>query len=126
MSTEAMKLALAALECKDGWGSSIRSQKERAITAIKQALEQPVQEPVARIVITHYRGALESWAFAERPSKAPAGVYDVYLGPPAAQRQWVGLTNEERLALEYTPQKVKRRPIQISFATEAKLKEKNT
>jgi hypothetical protein len=34
---KALDLALAALECKDGWGSSIRSQKERAITAIKQA-----------------------------------------------------------------------------------------
>ena len=44
---------------------------------------------------------------------------------PAAQRQWVSLTNEERLALEYTPQGVKRSPIQMSFATEDKLKEKN-
>jgi hypothetical protein len=45
---EALKLALGALECKDGWGSSIRSQKEKAITAIKQALAAPVQqEPVA-------------------------------------------------------------------------------
>ena len=59
---EALKLALAALECKDGWGSSARLQKERAITAIKQALAaqpatdnneslesravQTVQEPV--------------------------------------------------------------------------------
>jgi hypothetical protein len=44
---EALKLALGALECKDGWGSSIRSQKEKAITTIKQALAAPVQEPVA-------------------------------------------------------------------------------
>jgi hypothetical protein len=41
------------------------------------------------------------------------------------QRQWVGLTNEERLVLEFTPQGVKRSPIEMSFATEAKLKEKN-
>ncbi len=45
--------------------------------------------------------------------------------PPAAQRQWVGLTDEERFALEYTPKGVKRTPIEMSFATEAKLKEKN-
>jgi len=43
---EALKLALAALECKDGWGSSIRSQKEKAITTIKHALAAPVQEPL--------------------------------------------------------------------------------
>jgi hypothetical protein len=42
-----------------------------------------------------------------------------------AQRQFVGLTNEERFALEYTPQGVKRSPIQMSFATEAKLRSKN-
>jgi hypothetical protein len=48
MKDEALKLALGALECKDGWGSSIRSQKEKAITAIKQALaaqHEPENEP---------------------------------------------------------------------------------
>ena len=37
---EALKLALEALESKDTWGSSIREAKERAITAIKEALAQ--------------------------------------------------------------------------------------
>jgi hypothetical protein len=43
----------------------------------------------------------------------------------AAQRQWVPLTNDERRALEYAPQGVKRTPIEMSFAIEAKLREKN-
>ena len=43
---EALRLALEALEAKDGWGSSIREAKERAITAIKAALEAKGQ-PVA-------------------------------------------------------------------------------
>ncbi len=46
----AFDLALAALECKDGWGSSARLQKERAIAAIKQARSAPtVQKPVATL-----------------------------------------------------------------------------
>ena len=43
---EALQLALGALQNNDGWGSSVREQKERAITAIKEALETK-DEPVA-------------------------------------------------------------------------------
>ena len=42
---EALRLALEALEAKDGWGSSIREAKERAITAIKATLKAK-DEPV--------------------------------------------------------------------------------
>jgi hypothetical protein len=45
--TEALKLALAVLKSNDTWGSSIREAKEKAITAIKESLAQPEQEPVA-------------------------------------------------------------------------------
>jgi len=167
---EALDLALEALlwantEINDwrddahGYKPEDQPQIMEAIAAIKQARAldkkadharelgldyEPVQEPVARIAITHYAGAVDSWAFAKRPSKAPAGVYDVYLGPPAAQqdiqrlsalvraqqitidkleaqRKWTGLTDRERdQFFKYVtmPDLVK--------AIEAKLKEKNT
>ena len=35
---EVLKLALEALECKDGWGSSFRVLKERAVTSLRTAL----------------------------------------------------------------------------------------
>ncbi len=46
-----------------------------------------------------------------------------YTTPPAAQRQWVGLTDEERLACE---QSAKGNYVELVRAIEAKLKEKNT
>jgi hypothetical protein len=45
-----------------------------------------------------------------------------YTTPPAAQRQWVGLTNEEREAIISNSMT----PACVLIATEAKLKEKNT
>jgi len=46
MSKEALRIALEALEYWDVHGK-LHQPTEEAITAIKQALEQPVQEPVA-------------------------------------------------------------------------------
>ena len=88
MKDEALKQALGALECKDGWGSSIRSQKEKAITAIEQALAAPVQEPVAWAM--YQRGRLQSFwldkgdaydfEFTSEHEWKP-----LYTTPPAAQ-----------------------------------------
>jgi hypothetical protein len=88
----------------------------------------PVQVPVAYRVKWPAFGGGYKWVMTDKPTMVDAGFVNeaLYTTPPAAQRKWVGLTNEERLALEYTPQKVKRSSIEISFATEAKLKEKNT
>ena len=49
MSKEALKLALEALEwiTQQRTGGMIQRKATEATTAIKQALEQPVQEPVA-------------------------------------------------------------------------------
>ena len=41
MTKEALKLALEALECKDGWGSSVRVLKERAVTSLRTAMSSP-------------------------------------------------------------------------------------
>jgi hypothetical protein len=92
---EALKLALAALECKDGWGSSIRSQKEKAITAIKQALAAPAQEPVAWRW-TNGKGWLtygemphdrfESTPLYTTPPAQPAPVQPVWIQPDHLQK----------------------------------------
>ena len=113
---EALKLALEALEeaadAIDSWGSyasgyfqvkhdleSDISKAKSAITAIKEALAQPEQEPVA-------------WLTEER-----------YAQLHTAQRTWVGLTDEEVhdivWSLPYEPSQENIRAI------EAKLKEKN-
>ena len=112
MEREALKLALEALEsnkrnhlyCEDTWYScpkhedgcandaegdecncgadDINAELDKAITAIKAALAQPAQEPVAWYdkhgMITH------------DPFE---GVTALYTTPP--QREWVGLTDED-------------------------------
>jgi hypothetical protein len=69
-----------------------------AITALRKALEQPEQGPVAWAV----QGCSKMWRdeFAEIDAKAEAKriggtcvAYALYTIPP--QRQWVGLTDEE-------------------------------
>ena len=47
MSKEAMKLALEALEYIEHNYMSLPASAEKAIIALKQALEQPEPEPVA-------------------------------------------------------------------------------
>jgi hypothetical protein len=47
----------------------------------------------------------------------------LYTTPPAAQRQWVGLTDEE---IEKLTVELRDIPVTLAFAIEAKLKEKNT
>jgi hypothetical protein len=167
MSKEALRIALEALEYWDVHGK-LHQPTEEAITAIKQALEQPVQEFVCSTGLCHYKPKAadlqaeldvtnkqveilsDALAESRREVAALKAVQEpvgrvcfegdevawtdeppesgtlLYTTPPAAQRPWVGLTNEERLALEYTPQGVKRSPIGMSFAIEANLKELNT
>jgi hypothetical protein len=87
--------------------------------AIKQALAAPVQEPVAWVDVkdTHH-GPYEFHG----KKLLPVGKHDLYTAPPAAQRQWVGLTAAERKEIE-------RLSVYVEGAirfTEAKLMEKNT
>ena len=42
---EALRLALGALKSKDGWGSSVRDAKEKAIAACEAALEAKDEPP---------------------------------------------------------------------------------
>lgn len=79
MKQEAMELALEALEMYQG-KSSVQ-MFDAAITALREALAEPEQEPVANYCkeCLTYNGHHEGCSH--------------YTNPP--QRTWVGLTNEE-------------------------------
>ena len=138
---EALKKALEALE--EAWyhvGTFQPTEKaidlyDEARTAIKEALAQPEQEPVTwryKIVDVFGRPA---WTL--KTPKSDTRVLEsqpLYTTPP--QRTWVGLTDEEILAVNMsTVTKLIDEPIvcdtdhnivQLGKAIEAKLKEKNT
>ena len=104
MKDEALRMALEALEWISNLetGRFIRQKATEPIAAIKQALAAPVQEPVATL-------------FGSLP------VYDTT--PPAAQRQWVGLTDDERTEIR---REHYARTLPLMDAIEAKLRSKNT
>ena len=100
MKDEALKLALEAL----GWTDEWRPQglKEEAITAIKQALAAPVQEPLGYVYEAYClpEGACEmEWveSFDRHEPDAAENIRNVtpVHTTSTAQRQWVGLTDEE-------------------------------
>ena len=90
--------------------------------AIKEALAQPEQEPVANIRTWHKMGEqhAELWNWCAGLESLPDGDYDVYTSPP--QREWVGLTNTEFGEIYDSYGTVDG----AMAAVEAKLKEKNT
>ena len=132
---EALKLALEALETELAVdmtnGAEVGEAAElmcEAITAIKQALAAqpaPVQQVAATITISR-RGAVNTIDnhFEDCVRDWPDGEYKLVLAtPPAAQRQWVGLTDAELMQTmsgDWTSQ------FYFARAIEAKLKEKNT
>jgi hypothetical protein len=114
MSREALRMALEALEsCDQVYGSEgsyqyfSQSMVDKAITAIKQALAAPVQEPVA----------------CECNQGQVCHVCDP-ITPSAAQRQWVGLTNRDLDELACGGLFTDRQ--KLAKAIEAKLRSKNT
>jgi hypothetical protein len=137
---EALDLALEALESLFNWKvDSERGQRcSEAITAIKKARSAPVQEPVAYFVnCTNCgeekkieRGNHHPWCFCGSDSFDWANSRDL---EPAAQRQWVGLTDKEirnwwssENGLEDCDICKIDDFVMVVKAIEAKLKEKNT
>ena len=126
---EALKLALQALErcvatCFDpyaheqamSWPEHFVNQ---TITAIKEALAQPEQEPVAWI--TEWEGQYSSGKILDYIAHTRGGKVEytpLYTTPP--QRTWVGLTDEDDIYWEDGGTLR-----DLVKAIEAKLKEKN-
>jgi hypothetical protein len=113
MKDKALKLALDDLIAEYHMETS--SFAKRVDEIFKQALAAPVQEPVAMP---------QNW-FAGMPEEYRKEAWRVAT-PPAAKRQWVGLTDEEiekacvplgAAMLSFT---------EVARAIEAKLKELNT
>ena len=134
-----MKQALDALERGRSQiiGALVQQDQDEAITALRQSIaEAEKQEPVAWREVagktTHYYdynedGRGEPLYAAPQPDLATVGEVGVW----GDKREWVGLTDEERkqvrssagynqfmTAGEYAEK--------VQWATEAKLKEKNT
>ena len=89
----AMDLALEALEkSTDNFPANVQHRK--AITAIKQARSAPVQEPLSALRSTI---ANDAWAisFQSLGQYRTALLKLIDATPPAAHRQWVGLTDEQ-------------------------------
>ena len=112
---EALKLALEALEADplemvaDVDGHMV-FLKDKAITAIKEALAQPEQEPVA-------------WEqFYPDIGKPQIAFNAEVIGYVAPQRTWVGLTYQEKHEIRYSHMN----SAEFIEFIEAKLKDKNT
>ena len=122
---QALELALEALEdYVEEYGPHEKdSGAAYAITAIKEALAQPEQEPVAYINIEERK--LE-WAYKYMSWDTPTVVNlpKIPLYTTLPQRTWVGLTDEE--IYEAVKDREGSSWRVIVDAIEAKLKERNT
>ena len=115
---EALKLAQIALDDIEHQRFSWR--RFDALVAIKQALAQPEQEPVARVIDNGTpEGATEWIPFANRVEPLETGDL-LYTTPP--QRPWVGLTGQEKAWIA----SVSLDTHDAVYRTDVKLKEKNT
>jgi hypothetical protein len=101
---------------------------EALVRADERALAAPVQEPVAYLCENAVGHKYFRW---KKPSSTFKPIA-LYTTPPAAQRQWVGLTDEEvyPLANEHLHYQMEGYEVSgvynLARAIEAKLKEKNT
>jgi hypothetical protein len=119
---EALKLALEYLEASDNYLGSL--DHSEPIAAIKEALAQPAQEPVAWMYQCSANNSAPVLMRSKRDwAESGTGLWietPLYTTPP--QRPWVGLTRKESLSILDDC----RTPITYISMIEAKLKEKNT
>ena len=137
---EVLRMALEALEAMQMYAEAERKGLricDEAITAIKQALAAPVQEPVGWISNKDFepiriRIMQEAYELADSNNPEGYNAIKVMCGDVqkmlSPQRTWVGLTDEEMLTLEETTTCAKDESWlrNLTRAIEAKLKEKNT
>lgn len=127
MKDEALRLALEALteflddyQSEDGMGSMKHYAKKHhdAITAIKQALEQPGPEPVSGVVIR------EGLPTLLQDQNIKPTDQRLYAAPP--KRKWQGLTADELNMIGDSMRTWNSHSLtDVYVAIEAKLKEKN-
>ena len=99
-----------------------RELQGEAWDALRQALAQPEQEPVAWMVLTQDDKKLMLWGQEKPPIfDAPVKLIPLYTAPP--RKTWVGLTQEERDELLNGSTRI---PSRLIDWVEQKLKEKNT
>ena len=120
MSIEAMKLALEALEAH----ADIGIKSDKAITALRTAIaEAESVEPRCAVIVevfgTDWR--LDYMSLPVGKHRLYTQEY-VYTHQPAAQRQWVGLTEKDFSAINQSCLT----KLQAATSAESILKEKNT
>ena len=142
---EALKLALEALESgvttqnsRLNWIEYDSELVEQAITAIKEALAQPEQEPVPVKRMMGWVEGLKRQSDNGRYMHIPSGLnsgtcwelaneLEQFINTTPPQRTWVGLTPDELNAIFDGMKTWSSFQItDVYFAIEAKLKEKNT
>jgi hypothetical protein len=120
---QAAQQALEALNFPSMKTQAMLLQRDEAIIALRRALEQTEQEPVAWI-----QPGLRDWLCVSY-EKDSVHTVPVYPHPPAAQRPWQGLTDEEvKDALVSVDAETKRLPpgmTAFARAIEAALRSKN-
>ena len=130
---KAAEMALEALNEVTGWQWSgpirVMDEVEDAIQALRQALAQPEQEPVAWMCEGDDWGAWVPVVFLgndleyHKKSTGFRNWKPLYTTPP--KREWVGLTDEDCAeCVQVTA--ASGSAMQLIAAIEAKLKEKNT
>ena len=137
MTQEVLKLALEALELHGKqYPHMVKGYCLDAITAIKEALAQPEQEPVAWGCNRYIEDDNGFQIGTDEPELAwgkfapdDNGWWPLYTTPP--QRTWVGLTGDDwkqitRKANYHWEMTTSEYAERIGELTEAKLKEKNT
>jgi hypothetical protein len=119
MTQEALKLALEALKAAQELAGKHDAELEygfqQAITAIKEALAQPEQKPVAYLCEPDENGLFGL-------PTSDKGCKDCF--PVYRQRTWVGLAAEDRLTAKYMQDAPDGIDAVIDYI-ETKLKEKN-
>ena len=113
-------------EALDRWHEALKSLdphiQQLAVNALRATASQPEQEPVA------LKPCRSPYCECDVGKCSHPGCYDARhekLNPPAAQREWQGLTDEEIQAIHDTYYR-RMGPQEFARAIEAKLKEKNT